>query len=92
MNVSISVHAAARMQNRSIPIAAIDMLLAFGSCRRIRGAESFYFDHAARRRAAASLDATTLRQSERYLDAYAVVSDHGALITVAWRTRRLRNT
>jgi hypothetical protein len=91
MNVSITSHAAGRMQNRSIPITAIDMLLAFGSSRRSRGAESFYFDHAARRRAAAALDATTLRQSEKYLNAYAVVSNDGALITAAWRNRRRRS-
>jgi hypothetical protein len=67
------------------------MLLEFGSSQRGRGAESFYFDHAARRRAAAALDAITLRQSEKYLNTYAVVSDDGALITAAWRKRRLRN-
>jgi hypothetical protein len=83
-------HAAARMQQRAIPPEAIDMLLEFGTPVRCHGADSFAFDHAARRRVAHALDKRTLRRSERYLNAYAVVADNGSLITAAWRTKRLR--
>ena len=91
MSISMTRHAVARAQHRAIPAAAIEMLLNFGSDRRCRGADSYYFDHAARQRAAAAVDSAVMRQCERFLNVYAVVGDDGALITVAWRNCRLRN-
>lgn len=90
MRCTVTRHATTRMQQRAIPPHAIDLLLEFGSSARCRGAESFYFDHAARRRATASLDRTALRRSERYQNTYAIVGDDGAVITAAWRIGRLR--
>lgn len=87
---TITRHAAVRMQQRAISQEAIDLLLDFGTSTRSRGADSIYFDQAARRRAANALDRATLRRSERYLNLFAVVSDDGSIITAAWRTRRLR--
>jgi hypothetical protein len=83
-------HAARRLRGRAIPEAAIDLLFRFGASLMQVGAEVFYFDHAARRAVAAALPADAVRDVERWLDAYAVVASDGALITVGWRTRRLR--
>lgn len=88
--MTVTVHAAARMQQRAIPLAAIDLLLDYGASTRSRGAENFFFDKAARRRVAEDLGNFESRRVARLLNAYAVVSDDGTLITAAWRTRRLR--
>jgi hypothetical protein len=66
------------------------MLLNFGTSTRCNGADSFFFDRAARQRAARVLDSAMLRRSEKYLNVYAIVADSGSLITAAWRTKRLR--
>jgi hypothetical protein len=81
-------HAAVRMQQRAIPAAATDLLLDHGT--RSRGADKFFFDRAARRQAQHELGLAAIRRVARYLNAYAVIGDDGALITVAWRTRRIR--
>lgn len=86
----VTHHAAVRMQQRAICLDAVDMLLEFGSAERCRGADRFFFDRAARRDVAESLDELTLRGYERFLNAYAVVADDGSLVTVGWRARRLR--
>jgi hypothetical protein len=83
-------HAACRMAGRAIPSAAIDLLFRFGASLMQAGAEVFYFDQPARRAVAAALGPDDLRAVERWLDAYAVVAGDGSLITVGWRTRRLR--
>lgn len=90
MCATMTRHAQARMQGRAIPADAIDLLLDFGASMRVRGADSFYFDQPARRRAAAELDRTTLRRTAKYLNAYAIVADDGSIVTAAWRTQRLR--
>lgn len=89
MPANLTQHAAARLQQHSIPHHAVELLIEFGSTTRCRGASSF-FDRAARCRIGRALDTAELRRVERFLNAYAVVSDSGELVTVAWRTRRLR--
>lgn len=88
--MTATFHAAVRMQKRAIPPAAIDLLLNYGASTRSCGAESFFFDKAARRRIAKDLGRAEIRRVARFLNAYAVVGDDGVLITAAWRTRRLR--
>jgi len=90
MTLSLTDHAAIRMRQRAIPVAALDLLLDFGSTARGRGADSFFFDKKARRRLTAAFDAKELRGFQPYLNAYAVVADDGAIITVAHRIRRVR--
>lgn len=90
MEIAITPHAATRMQQRIIPLAALALLLDFGTSTRRRSADSFFFDRKARRRLAAVLDGPDLRRAEKYLNAYAVVADDGRVITTARRTRRLR--
>jgi hypothetical protein len=86
----ITRHAARRLRGRAIPDAALDLLFRFGSSLMQAGAEVLFFDQAGRRAVTAALPPDAVRQVERWLDAYAVVASDGALITVGWRTRRLR--
>lgn len=90
MHANPTRHAAARLQQRSIPYQAVNLLMEFGSMMRCRGASSFFLDRAARRRIGHALDGAELRRVERFLNAYVVVADSGDLLTAAWRTRRLR--
>lgn len=83
-------HAVRRMRSRAIPEAAVELLYRFGESLIQAGCEVLFFDHAARRRVAATLGRDGARTVERWLDAYLVVSPDGALVTAGWRTRRLR--
>lgn len=83
-------HAAVRMQQRAIPAAAIDPLLDYATSTRSCRADKFFFDRAARKWTQDEFDLAEIRRVARYLNAYAVVGDDGALITVAGRTRRIR--
>jgi hypothetical protein len=85
-----SGHGAARSAQRVIPLRAVDLLLEYGICTRSRGADRYFFDQAGRRRLQQDLGDLRFREVERWLDIYAVVADDGTIITVAWRTRRLR--
>jgi hypothetical protein len=78
------------MVQRAIPRAAIELMLDYGSTARVKGADSYFFDKAARRRVNLHLGAEALRGVERYLNAYAIVGDNGSVVTAAWRTGRLR--
>lgn len=83
-------HAEVRMQQRGIPMAAVDALLSFGHRRRHRGADVYFLDKRARTRLANELGRTCYRQLEKALDSYLVVSDDGDVITAAHRHHRLR--
>jgi len=85
-----SRHALGRMAQRALPTAALDLVLSYGASIRVHGADSYFFDKAARRRAREQLGDTAARCAERYMNTYAVVADDGTVITAAWRTRRLR--
>ena len=91
MLCTITTHAATRMQQRAIPEAAIEMLLDYGTTKRAKGADRFFFDRAARQRLQRDLSEQAVRKIARFLDAYALVSDDGAIITAAWRTGRFLN-
>ena len=80
------------MQQRAIPTAALELLLDHGTIARSRGADSFFFDHAARRRLARAVAPQVMQHVEKYLNIYLVVSDDGSVITTARRTRRLRRS
>ncbi len=87
---TLTAHAAIRCTQRSIAPHGIDLFLDYGARARVRGADSYFFDKAARRRLREDLGADGVRGVERWLDAYVVVGDDGRVITAAWRTRRLR--
>jgi hypothetical protein len=87
----LTKHAQIRSLQRSIPEAAIDLLLDYGDSQRTGyGAESFFFNKSAKRRLHQELGRDGFRRFERYLGAYAIVGGRNEVITVAWRRRRLR--
>jgi hypothetical protein len=89
MLAPLTTHARARMQQRGIPIAALDVLLDYGSeAHDHRGCRIVHFDKRSRRRAARELGDPLFRRVERYLDAYAVVGPDDAVLTVGHRRRR----
>ena len=90
MLAPLTTHARVRMQQRGIPTAAVEVLLDYGreahdhhGCRIVR------FDKRSRRLAARELGERSFRAVERYLDTYAVVGPDDAVVTVAYRNRRL---
>lgn len=84
----LTQHAAARLQQRAIPVLALDLLWEFGSTARSRGADNLFFDRAARQRLARTLGHEGLRRIHKLTNAYAVVADDGTVITAGWRTQR----
>lgn len=84
----LTAHAARRCAGRAIPAEAVDLLLDHARPARSHGADRYSFDRASRHHLRAELGDRRFRDVERWLDAYAVVSDDGHVITAAWRTRR----
>jgi hypothetical protein len=84
-------HAQTRAQQRAISAEILDLLLAFGTEMRHRGADVLCVDRASRRRLQSGVDASTLRRlGRRRLNVYAVLGDGGRVITLAHCTRRLK--
>lgn len=80
-------HARARMQQRGISAAAIDMLLSYGrTSHDHHGGEIVFFDKAARARLAKQDPAAA-----RLARAYAVLGSDGMVVTVGHRYRRIRH-
>jgi hypothetical protein len=89
--MSITQHAAKRMQQRAIPPLIIEMLERFGSAMRCGGAEQLFFDKAARKGLERHLGGPrSLRHVERWLNVYLAIGDNGNLVTVAHRSERFR--
>jgi hypothetical protein len=85
-------HARVRMQQRGIPVAALEVLLDYGhEAHDHRGGRIVRFDKRSRRRAARELGARIYRRVERFLGAYAVVGADDAVITVGHRLGRARS-
>jgi hypothetical protein len=83
-------HARARMQQRGISPAAIELLLSYGrSAHDHRGCEVVYFDKPARARLAKHHPAAA-REAERFIRTYAVLGADGVVVTVGHRYRRLK--
>jgi hypothetical protein len=85
----LTYHAQARCQQRSIPVEAVDALLAYGERKRHRGADVYFLSKRSRSRAASALG-THYRRLEKALNSYVVVGDDGAIITAAKRHQRLK--
>ena len=87
----LSYHAQRRMQQRAIPPCLIGWLFAYG--RRVHdhhGAQIRFFDRAAKRRLADTLPAQELAQLDQKLNAYLVESADGTVVTMGYRTKRMR--
>jgi hypothetical protein len=90
MLAPLTTHARVRMQQRGIPPAALDVLLDYGrEAHDHHGCRIVLFDKRSRKRAARELGERSFRAVERYLDTYAVVGPDDAVVTVAYRNRRL---
>lgn len=89
--LSLTSHAADRLQQRGIPPLVIELLDRFGAVERCGGAERLYFDREAQKRVNAFLGgARSMRVVEPWLGAYAVIADDGDVITVGHRHSRIR--
>ena len=86
-----TIHATRRAQQRAIPPMIVDLLEECGSSFRNGDADVLIFDKAGRRRLCNRLGGVrNLRVIDRWLKAYAVLSDDGKIITVGFRYFRLR--
>ena len=84
-----TTHARARMQQRGIPAAAVELLINYGrSAPAGEGCEVVFFDKAARARLFRDDPAVT-RNAERLCRTYAVVGRDGVVLTVGHRYRRI---
>lgn len=88
-DIPMTVHAAQRFAQRGFKAEHVTALLAYGRRVRNRGAFVVYMDKKARRRAREALGPKRYARIERALDAYAVVADDGAVVTLVKRSRRL---
>lgn len=83
-------HASIRMQQRGITPDTVDALLAYGTREYDhRGAKVVYFDKQARSKMLAKVGVADYKLIEAKLNAYAVLSDGGDLITVGHRHKRI---
>lgn len=89
MPVQLTGHAATRMRQRSIPLVAVELLAEFAHEQHDhRGAAVLSFDKRSRAAARNGIGDYAFRALEHWFNAYAVISDSGAVITVGWRKRR----
>jgi hypothetical protein len=86
MLAPLTSHARARMQQRGISPAVLDVLLEYGrEAHDHRGCLIVRFDKRSRRRAARALGRELFRRVERHLGAYAVIGPDDAVVTVGHR-------
>ena len=90
MQTPLTQHARTRMQQRGIHPVAVELLLDYGrEAHDHRGCRVLCFDKRSRRRVARELGQERFRRVERYLDAYAVLAEDDAVVTVGHRVTRL---
>ena len=86
----LTQHASIRMQQRGITPDTVDALLTYGTKEYDHcGARVVYFDKQARFRMLAKLGVDHYKSIEGKLNAYAVLSNSGGLITVGHRQKRI---
>ena len=86
----LTPHARVRMQQRGIPVDALEDLLDFGHVEYDhRGCELVYFDKTARRRLAREHGGQLDERIARLTRAYAVLAGDGSVRTVGWRFKRI---
>ncbi len=88
--MTLTHHASLRSRQRSIPPLVTDLLRSYGRTFRRQGADLYFLDKKGRQRAESYLG-TAAGLLSRYLNAYFVEADDGAVITVGYRRRRFRN-
>jgi hypothetical protein len=87
---SLTNHARARMQQRGISPAALELLLEYGrEAHDHRGCRIVRFDKRSRLRVLRELGPERFRRVERHLGAYAIIAADDAVVTVGHRVGRL---
>jgi len=87
--MSLTHHAAVRLQQRAIPHFMIELVERFGSEIRCEGASRLFFDKAARKRLERHMGGRcSLRHVEPWLNVYLVIADNGRLVTAVHRSKR----
>ena len=87
---SLTQHAQARMQQRGITLTTLNSLLDYGAqSHDHRGATIVFFDKKAKRRLLRDSGRDVYRVMEKQLNAYAVVGNDGAVVTVGHRNKRI---
>jgi hypothetical protein len=90
-SISYTHHAIARAQQRGLPPLVLDWLATYGEEQHDgHGATILYFNKPARRRLQRAVGRLPLRRMADWLNAYAVISTDGALITAGHRYSRIR--
>jgi hypothetical protein len=83
-------HAETRLQQRAIPLRAIDVLMAYGEYHHRRGAEVCYLTKRSRARIIQDLGKQAFSKIEKALSAYLVIGHDGTVITVGHRLHRFK--
>ena len=86
----LSRHAESRSQQRAINPKILEILVAFGGCRRRRGADVFFMTKDSHRRLKNKIGEEKYKRLKGKLGVYAIISDDSTVITVAHRTKRLK--
>ncbi len=90
LEMSVTHHAARRLQQRGIPGKILPLLMQFGSHAYDKhGARLVYLTQRSRQRLRRTLGTQSYKQLEPALDVYAVISTDGAILTVGHRTHRI---
>lgn len=84
-------HAEIRMQQRAIPPLVTEWLDQFGATAYDKhGAKRRFFDKQSRKRLTRAVGKKVVNQLSKELSAYMVVSDDKAVLTVGYRTKRIK--
>ncbi len=87
---TLTQHAVTRMQQRGIKPYTVEMLFRCGAKEHDhRGGAILYFDKRARQRLREQYGVEKINKFEPQLDAYAVIAENGAIVTVGHRTKRI---
>lgn len=90
MNTVFSIYALERAQQRGIPSEIVGWLLSYGAREYDkRGAIIRYFNKKSRNRLHRVVSPNIWGQVSKFLNAYAVVSQDGLVVTVGHRTQRI---
>lgn len=91
-HLSLTHHAAKRLQQRGIPESILPLLIAYGEEEYDhQGTTLLYFNKRARQQIAKVLPQHQLKSLEHALNAYAVLGQDGAVVTVGHRTQRIHH-
>lgn len=86
----LTAHAATRVQQRALPPLVLDWLHTYGHEHHDgRGATVLFFNKTARRRLERGVGREPVRRMKQWLNAYAVVSDDGQVVTAGHRFKRI---